>query len=120
MYINLTVILAAVDNKTPKQAYEDAENDLIDQFPSDQSEFIALLEREGVIFDEELKKEMDVTNHVKEHRTVAILEDIRESFSVSNEKFYKLLSAMKKYNHELKTLALKIENQLDPGTYVYI
>ena len=124
MHINLTVILAAVNNKTPKQAYEDAENDLIEQLPTDQSEFIALLEREGVI-DEELKKEMNVTSHVKDHRTVAILEDIRESFSVSNQtesndKFNKLLSAMKKYNHGLEKLALKIENQLDPGTYVYI
>ena len=118
MHINLTVILAAENYKTPKQAYEDAENDLMEQLPTDQSEFIALLEREGVI-DDELKNEMNVTNHVKDHRTVAILEDIRESFSVSNDKFYKLLSAIKKYNHVLETLALKIENQLDPGTYLH-
>ena len=120
MRINLTVILAAEKNKTPKQAYEDAENDLIEQLPTDQSEFIALLEREGVIDDEELRNEMNVTNHVKYHRTVAILEHIRESFSASNDKFYKLLSAMKKYNHGLEKLALKIENYLDPGTYVCI
>ena len=119
MHINLTVILAAVYNKTPKQAYGDAENDLMEQLPTDQSEFITLLEEEGVIDDEELKNEMNVTDHVKEHRAVAIVEHIRKSFSVSNDKFYNLLSAMKKYNHGLEKIALKIENQLNPGTYVF-
>lgn len=112
------VILAVVNNMRPKRAYEDAENDLIEQLPTDQPEFISLLEMEGVIVGE-LKNEMNVKKHVKYHRTVAILEDIRESLSVSNDdKFYKLVSAMKKYNHELEKLALKIENQLDPGTYL--
>ena len=113
------IIVVVVNIMEPKQAYEKFENELLKQLPADQPEFITLLEREGVI-DGEAKKRMNVKNRNKAVRTVVILEEIEKSLCVSHEKFYKLLSAMKEYNHGVETLAEEIENHLDPSTYLCV
>ena len=114
-----SVTLAVVNIMEPKEAYKEFENDLLEQLPADQPEFILLLEKEGVI-DGEAKKEMNT----QDENICVILEEIEKSLLVSHEKFYKLLSAMKEYNHGVETLAQKIENYLDPGivyiNYTYI
>ena len=53
-----SVTLAVVNIMEPKEAYEKFENDLLEQLPADQPEFILLLEKKGVI-DGEAKKEMN-------------------------------------------------------------
>ena len=93
------------------------EKDLLEKLPADQPEFITLLEKEKII-DEDIKKKMDMYEQTKMVRAVPIVEEIERSVSNSDEKFRKLASVMKNYNEDLKTLAEKIENRLDPGIYL--
>lgn len=90
------------------------EKDLLENLPADESDFVDRLEEEGVI-DEGVKKKMNVLNRSKITHAVAIVEEIENSIPDSLEKLRNLLSVMKKYNRDdLKTLAQKIENHLDP------
>ena len=105
----------------PKEAYERFENELLELLPSDQPEFIAQLEGKGVI-DAEDRKKMNVTNHsdYKASCTAVILENIEESLTASDEKFYALLDVMEEYKNGLDSLALKIKNHLDPSMYINV
>ena len=109
--------MVAVDIMGPKQAYEKFEDELLKQLPADQPNFIALLEKEGVI-DGEAKKKMNLPNRSNDKVicTAVILCVIEKSLSDSDEKFNSLLKVMEEYKNGLESLALKIRNHLDPGT----
>ena len=111
--------LTTVNFMEPKQAYEKFENELLELLPSDQQEFIAQLERKGVI-DAEDREKMNVTSHsdYKAFCTAIILENIEGSLIDSDEKFYALLDVMEEYKNGLDSLALKIKNHLDPSEYI--
>lgn len=102
----------------PKEIYKKFENDLITQLPTDNPEFMADLEREGVI-DKETKKKIQSKKRSKAV-TLVILSEIKKSLDVSDKKFYKLLNVMKKYEHDLEALAEKIRNHLDPSMYMFV
>ena len=112
--------MVAVDIMGPKQAYEKFEDELLKQLPADQPNFIALLEKEGVI-DGEAKKKMNLPNRSNNKIicTAVILSVIEKSLSDSDEKFNTLLKVMEEYKNGLESLALKIRNHLDPGSYMY-
>ena len=99
----------------PEAVYKKFENDLIKQLPTDNPDFMAELEREGVI-DEETKKKINLKKRFK----FLILDEIEKSLDDPDKKFYKLLKAMENYKHGLETLAEKMRNHLDPGTYIHI
>ena len=105
------------ENFEPKELYKKLERRFRNELPADQQEFIKLLEREGII-GEKNKRKMNAPNQIKAVRLGVILQEIEASLSDSDEKFYKLLKVMREYNHGLETLVQKIENYLDPGTYV--
>jgi len=116
MYALPYIILVTVSNMKPKEAFQLFENELLSQLPADQPKFIELLEKEGVISGG-AKKKLSVNYGNKPGCCAAI---ILMEVENSDEKFYKLLSVMKEYNHSVKMLAQKIENNLDPGTYMHM
>ena len=105
----------------PKEAYKGFEQQLLEslKLAADQPDFIELLNEKDII-SEKTKKNLDMPNQPKNVRAALILEEIRESFSVSNEKFGNLLLVMKDYKHGLETLAQKIQKNLDPSMYVFV
>ena len=117
--MNKNNYLTTVNFMKPKQAYEKFENELLELLPSDQQEFIAQLERKGVI-DAEDREKMNAANHsdYKAFCTAVILENIEGSLTDSDEKLYALLDVMEEYKNGLDSLALKIKNHLDPSTYI--
>ena len=105
----------------PKKAYKEFEAQLLEslKFAADQPDFIELLKEKDII-SEKTKKNLDMPNQPEGVRAALILEEIRESFSVSNEKFGNLLLVMNDYDHGLETLAQKIQKNLDPSMYLCI
>ena len=116
MYIHecMCIILVVV-NYEPKKIYERFEGKLRDSLPTKQSEFIKLLEREDLINEKNREETPDWNTDVYTDACPAwILEEI-DTTPFPDEKFRRLLSVMKKFNHGLETLAQEIEAHLDPG-----
>ena len=110
-------IILVVVNYEPKEIYERFErrlrNSLMKNENSsneDQREFIKLLERADLI-NEKKRRKMNSPNH---GCTALILKEI-DTTPFPDEKFHRLLFVMKEFDHGLKTLAQKIEANLDPG-----
>ena len=77
---------------------------LIATLPTDQSDFIALLERNDII-GKETKRKMYLPGQTSTVHVASVLNEINVSPSFCDEKFYKLLSVMKEYKHNVETLA---------------
>ena len=102
----------------PKEIFRKFEDKLREQLPTDNPDFMAELEREGVI-NEEIKTKINK----KRIRCVAavILNEIELSIDdPDDKKFYKLLNTMETFKNGLEILAQKIRNHLDPGIYVVV
>ena len=121
MYVLTLIVLVAENHTGPKKAYNAFENELLEvlKLPADQPEFITRLEGKGII-SEKTKKNLDMPNQPEGVRAALILEEIRESFSVSDVKFKDLLLVMNDYKHGLEPIAQKIESHLDPSMYLCI
>ena len=111
------MFLVAAENNTPKKIYLKFKKSLLNRLPTDQPDFIALLEREDII-GKETKRKMDLSYQTRAGYAALVLNEIDTWLSFSDGKFRKLLLVMKEYKHGLETLAQEIENQLDPGIYV--
>ena len=103
-------------NYTTKEIYLKFEKSLFDRLPTDQPDFISLLERDDII-GKKTKKKMDLPDQTRAGHAASVLNEIDKSSSFSDQKFYKLLSVMKEYKHDLETLAEEIESYLDPGMH---
>ena len=117
IYFNLVIILVDAEKCTPKEVYQRFENQLLNKLPADEPDFITLLERDDII-SKETKRKMDFPGQTRAGHAASVLNEIDTSPSFYDEKFYKLLSVMKEYKHDLETLAQEIENHLDPGIFV--
>ena len=95
-------------------------NDELLNLPVDDPKFINLLQRHDIIYGETVRK-IKLTNQTQADRSQIITNEIENSLSYSNNKFYKFLKLMEEYNHGLEVLAEKMEGKLKrkPGTYVY-
>ena len=103
-------------NYTVKEIYLKFEKSLLERLPTDQPDFIALLERDDII-GKETKKKINLPDQTRAGYAASVLNEINTSPSFSDEKFLKLLLVMKEYKHDLETLAQEIESHLDPGIY---
>ena len=109
-------MVAAENYTSAKKIYLKFEKILLVRLPMDQPDFTALLERDDII-GKETKKKIDLPNQTRAGHAASVLNEVYTSPSFSDEKFFKLLSVMKEYKHDLETLAQEIENHLDPGIY---
>ena len=115
---NFVMILAA-ENFEPKEIYQRFENQLLNELPADEPEFIALLERDDII-GEKAKKKMSFPDQTRRGLAASIVQEIDTSPSFSDDKFYKLLSVMKEYKNDLEILAQEIVTHLNPGLYIFM
>ena len=106
------VIILVIVYFEPEEIYKKFEEALLKSLPADKPEFIEQLG--GDFVGEKNRRKMNAPNQTRAGRAACVLQEI-DTTPFHDEKFYKLLSAMKDDKHDLEILVQQIESHLKPG-----